>query len=379
MSYYILPKINNQIVINPTKITEEYLKPYISHSLLHYISIIRTQINNSIFYSDDISFNNYNDIIKYINPCEYVFSKIPGSKYSVSKLKPVSNLFYDFLEVCNVLNIFDIYQDISIHSLHISNYISDTVECFEMLRENYDDKITSYNNFTNETINDINNLHEKFDFLIFEQEFTDLNNYFAFLAKCLLTILKCQINNGSCIIKINNTCYKPVIDFIYALSSLYDKVYILKPNSSNVTSFEKYIVCKRYQCKTDYSRLNYFTLLSLIRNVNAENTIINSFLDFDIPYYFLSKIDDINVIIGHQQIESLDIISNLFKNKNREERIEAFKKTNIIKSIAWCEKYKIPYNKFSEKINIFLPLNKVTNESSEESQDINTNSFDLEL
>ena len=195
----------------------------------------------------------------------------------------------------------------------------------------------------------------------------------------MLTILKCQINNGSCIIKINNTCYKPVIDFIYALSSLYDKVYILKPNSSNVTSFEKYIVCKRYQCKTDYSRLNYFTLLSLIRNVNAENTIINSFLDFDIPYYFLSKIDDINVIIGHQQIESLDIISNLFKNKNREERIEAFKKTNIIKSIAWCEKYKIPYNKFSEKINIFLPLNKVTNESSEESQDINTNSFDLEL
>ena len=94
MSYYILPKINNQIVINPTKITEEFLKPYISHSLLQYITTIKCHINKSILNSDDLSFNNYIEIIKYINPCEFIFSKIPGSKYSVSKLKPTSNLFY---------------------------------------------------------------------------------------------------------------------------------------------------------------------------------------------------------------------------------------------------------------------------------------------
>jgi hypothetical protein len=34
------------------------------------------------------------------------------------------------------------------------------------------------------------------------------------------------------------------------------------------------------------------------------------------------------------------------------------KKTNIQKSVAWCEKYKIPCNKFSEKTNIFLPLDE---------------------
>lgn len=379
MSYYILPKINNQIVINPSKTSEELFNPYISHSLLQYITTIKSHINKSILGLDDLSFNNYNEIIKYINPCEYIFSKIPGSKYSVSKLKPTSNLFYNFLEVCSALNVFDIYTNTSIHSLHISNSISDTIECFEMLRENYEDKITSYTNFNDETISEINNFQNKFDFLVFEEEYTTLNNYFTFLAKCMLVILKCQMKNGSCIIKIDNTCYKPVIDLIYILSSLYDKVYILKPNSTNITTFEKYIVCKNYQCKTDFCRVNYYTLYTFIKNTNNDNnnTIIDSFLDYNTPCYFLSKIDDINVIIGHQQIESLDIISNILKNKNREDKIESFRKTNIIKSIAWCEKYKIPCNKFSEKVNIFLPLNKDNYESAKE--DFENHEIVLEL
>ncbi len=385
MSYYILPKINSQIVISPSIINTKLLNSYISYSLLQYVTTIKTQITTSILNSNDLSLNNFNEVTKYVNPCEYIFSKIPGSKYSVSKLKPSSNLFYDFLEVCTSLDVFDMYKNNYIRSLHISENISDTIECFEMLRENYDDKITSYNSFNSESINEINSIDEKFDFLVFERNYDDLNNYFIFLANCMSTILKSQMINGSCIIKIDNICYKPIIDFIYILCSLYDKVYILKPNSSNVTTFEKYIVCKNYQCKTDYCNINYYNLQSFIKTINSNNnnndndTIFSSFLNFETPYYFLSKIEDINVIIGYQQIESLDLISSILKNKNKEDKIETFRKTNIIKSIAWCEKHKIPYNKFSEKINIFLPLNKVTNESSEESQDINTSGVDLEL
>jgi hypothetical protein len=65
-----------------------------------------------------------------------------------------------------------------------------------------------------------------------------------------------------------------------------------------------------------------------------------------------------NIIIGQQQLESLDLVINIFKNNNKEEKIELIKKTNIQKSVSWCEKYKIPCNKFSEKTNIFLPINK---------------------
>ena len=42
------------------------------------------------------------------------------------------------------------------------------------------------------------------------------------------------------------------------------------------------------------------------------------------------------------------------KNKNKEEKIENLKKNNIQKCIQICEKFKIPYNKFAEKVNIFL-------------------------
>jgi hypothetical protein len=75
-----------------------------------------------------------------------------------------------------------------------------------------------------------------------------------------------------------------------------------------------------------------------------------------IDYYFKSKIDDLNIIIGQQQLEALDQIITIYKNKNKNDKIENIKKNNIQKSVLWCEKYKIPCNKFSEKINIFLPI-----------------------
>jgi hypothetical protein len=365
MSYYILPKINNQIAINATSANNEELKPYISYSLLNYFTSIKEQINKNIINANDLSHNTYNELIKLVNPCEFIFSKVPGSKYSVSKLKPNSNLFYDFLEVCNVINVFDIYEKMSISSLHITNNVSDTIECFEMLRENFNDTIKSYNGFDKETLNQIDNLNEKFDFLAFEEEINELNKYFEFLSNCMLTIFKCQKINGSCIIKIDNIFYKPVIDFLYILSSLFEKVYIFKPNTTNITSFEKYIICKNYKTN-DFSRVNYYNLQQLNQINNINNTIVGSFLDFDISYYFLSKIDDINIILGHQQIEYLDLVLNILKNKNREDKIESYKKINILKSVAWCEKYKIPCNRFSEKVNIFLPIvNKVLNGNEE--------------
>ena len=45
-------------------------------------------------------------------------------------------------------------------------------------------------------------------------------------------------------------------------------------------------------------------------------------------------------------------------SKNKEDKLETLKKNNIQKCVQWCEKYKIPCNKFSEKINIFLPVKK---------------------
>ena len=91
---------------------------------------------------------------------------------------------------------------------------------------------------------------------------------------------------------------------------------------------------------------------------NLEDKNIASLINIEIPNYFINKLDDMNIIIGQQQLEALDQIINVFKNKNKDDKIEMIKKSNIQKSVTWCEKYKIPCNKFSEKTNIFLPIIK---------------------
>jgi hypothetical protein len=102
-----------------------------------------------------------------------------------------------------------------------------------------------------------------------------------------------------------------------------------------------------------------------------ENRHIESILDFDIPYYFTIKLEDMNIIIGQQQIDSLNLIMSILKNKNKEEKIDTIKKSNIQKSVSWCEKYKIPFNKFSEKTNIFLPITKGNKEQEQEQEQDN--------
>jgi hypothetical protein len=364
MSYYILPKNNNIITVNPTCNDEDNCKPFLSFSLYHYYNEITNQIV-SMFQKDiDLSFNTYDDIIKIINPYEYIFSKVPGSKFSVSKLKPKSNLFYDFLEISHTLNIFDIFKNRQLNSLHITPNHNDTIECFEMLRENFTDNILYFDKVDDNTISKL--IDTKFDFLFFETENENLDKYIISFIEIIMVILRNQNNNGISIIKIHSIFHKPILDLIFLLTSLFDKVYIIKPNTNNVTTFDKYIVCKNYlldENKVNQHKINYFRLLIFLKKINSKN--ITSIIDFDLPYYFTIKIDDINIIIGQQQLESLNLIISIFKNKNKDEKIETIKKNNIQKSVNWCEKYKIPCNKFTEKINIFLPIIKeetVTNE-----------------
>jgi hypothetical protein len=224
-----------------------------------------------------------------------------------------------------------------------------------MLRENYSDKIICYDEINDDIITLIG--EKKFDFLFFEANLESLHLYFISLIQFTMVILRNQNESGTCLIKVNNIFHKPVVELLYLLSSLYEKVYILKPNSSNITTFDKYIVCKNFQynpSKARHYKLNYFRLLIFLKKL--DNQYIESLLDFNVSYHFTIKLEDMNIIIGQQQIDALNLIINLIKNKNKEEKIENIKKSNIQKSVSWCEKYKIPFNKFAEKTNIFLPI-----------------------
>ena len=357
MSYYILPKINNNLIVNP-KFDNDNCTVYCSFSLYNYYNNIKSQIDSICLNEHDLVYN-YNELIKIVNPYEYVFFTVPGSKYSVSKLKPNTNDFYDLLEIFVTLNILDTYNNKSIKSLHFSLDNVDTIDCIEMLRENYDDDvIINLNENDEEIYKTINEL--KFDIMFFNKAHNDINSYIINFIKFVMNILRYQEFGGTSIIKIDYIFHKPIIDLLYILSSLFEKVYIIKPNTSNITTFEKYIVCKNFngsaETKLELYKNNYYNLSNFIKNLDNNN--ITSIIDNDIQYYFINKIDDMNIILGHQQLESLNQIINILKNKNKEEKIENIKKTSIQKAVTWCEKFKIPCNRFSEKTNIFLPIIK---------------------
>ena len=111
------------------------------------------------------------------------------------------------------------------------------------------------------------------------------------------------------------------------------------------------------------------SLKSIItNNLSVENNI-HSIIDNEIPYYFSNKIEETNAVIGQQQLEAYDQIINIFKNKNKDDKIETLKRNHIQKCIQWCEKNQLPHNKFIERINIFLNAKK-KDDNVEEREDI---------
>jgi hypothetical protein len=313
MSYYILPKNINVVNVNPN-VSLDKCKPYLSHSFLNYYLEIKKQIIEMFTFDVDLSDNTFDDAIRIINPYEFIFSKVPGSKFSVSKLKPNTNLFYDLFEILNNLNFFDNFKSSPIKSLHVSPYCDDSVECFEMFREGFDDDIIKLT-----SINIDNDLPDNiFEYIFYETNSLNEKEYFISLVKIIITILRNQKYEGNAIIKLKDTLHKPIIDCLYLLTSFYDKVYIAKPNTNNITSLDRYIVCKSFQYNESsraYLKLNIIKLIVLIKKLDDKNII--DILGYDVPYYFKNKIDDLNIIIGQQQIEAFNQIITIFKNKNK--------------------------------------------------------------
>jgi len=156
---------------------------------------------------------------------------------------------------------------------------------------------------------------------------------------------------GHFVLKVFDIFSKATVDLIYLLSSLYAEVFIIKPNTSRSANSEKYVVCKNFliEDSTEISE-------SFKKEFNkiCSPCFVKSILTINHDYYFISRIEEINAILGQQQIENIITTINTITNKHINDKIEVLKKNNIQKAIHWCEKYNIPFNKFNTSNNIFL-------------------------
>jgi hypothetical protein len=373
MNYYLIPKNNFNININ-VQLTSSEITPYVSYSLIFYMNSIYNQlfklqenIESQICDNDNDNINNISIeyINKIVNPFEFIYTNVPGSTISVSKVKPDSSIFFELMELFQLFGINDILTlKNKINIAHLTPNYSSTNYLLNMLREENNDCIISkdfnYNNLYELFIN--KHYNHKLDLIICEfhsNEYTDTTKYINNMILILLIIIKNQKNQGISVIKIDNIFYKTVIDVIFILSGIYDKMYLVKSSISNITKGERYLICKGYNENCNILISIEEKLLSIINNNELmNNKCVSSIIDNDLPYYLLNKLEESNIVIGQQQLEAYDQIINIFKNRNREEKLENLKRTHIQKCIQWCEKNQLPHNKFIDKINIFLAPKK---------------------
>lgn len=364
MNYYIIPKNNFNINVE-IQLINEPVAPIISNSLIFYLNDIHNNLSKieTMTASETLKPNITIDYIsKFVNPFEFIRTIVPGYTISVSKIIQNANIFFELMEIFNLFNTSEfLFSKKQMSIAHFTSNYASTNDLLSIFRNNINDKIINeefnYDTLINKFI--VNKYDTQFDLLICEfnpGDYNDINKYINNLLLIFAILINYQTANGTCIIKIENVFYKAIIDIIFIFSAIYDKVYLIKPSISQITKGDRYIVCKSYN-PTQPNLLKQIET-QIISILNEKNKFVFSLLKNDIPYYFLNKLEEINAVIGQQQLEAYDQIINIFKSTNREEKIELLKRNHIQKCIQWCEKNNLSHNKFIDSVNIFFKVKK---------------------
>lgn len=380
-----------------------YLLPKTSFLIHKNIECISNEISNEVKYSNSLSYYLYNikkqidkherewDIYKkYTNPYEYINSIIPLKKKSVARHKPLSRSYFKMIEIMNTFN-FD-FSTKPIQSFHLAEGPGGFIEALSYRRNNKMDKYIGItlidndndpnipawkksNDFLNKNPNVIietgvdntgnilsldnfvrckNKYSSSMDIITGDGGFDfslDFNNQEISIARLLFAqicfAVTMQKKNGIFILKIFDCFMEHTVDLLYILSSFYDKVYIIKPQTSRYANSEKYIVCRDFLFDTNE---HFFPFLyNAFEKMTSNELPIYRFLNIPICYYFINKLEEYNAILGQQQIENIHYTISLIEHKYKQDKIDNLIKINIQKCIQWCIKHDIEHS----NINIF--------------------------
>jgi 23S rRNA U2552 (ribose-2'-O)-methylase RlmE/FtsJ len=356
----------------------------INKTLYKYLNFTKEQIDSRIEQWDKYK--------KYTNPYEYIHSIIPNTKQSVSTLKPISRSFFKMIEICHSLNLLE-GLPAKCNSFHLAEGPGGFIEAISYMRKNAQDNyygmtlidnknqnVPGWNKSKHFLSNNPNviiesgisgdgdltnheNLHHcydkyngKMDMITGDGGF-DFSFQYPQQEQISTKLITCQVGfaiamqkkGGSFILKVYDTFTRFSLDLLFLLSNLYEEVYIIKPSTSRFANSEKYIVCKGFRnINTLEIVKQFYKFLQYKENING------SLFNFELPYLFTNKIEEINSIIGQQQIDVIVSTIYLIDNSNKYDKIEHMKKKNIQKCISWCQKYNIPYNNNIQSNNLFI-------------------------
>ena len=226
----------------------------------------------NISYKEGVSFypTTCNSLQHYLNTFQPT-TEVENKIVTLSKYKPKSNSFFVMLELLHSNRIPD--------TTEIKYVGSDAcIEAFDWIKKNISFKLRTKS--VQLIIGDIDDFKEQ-----------------------VMYVLNHQITDGMCFLRITDTTQHSTIQLIYLLCACYENVHICKPRAISNTSLVKYIVCTQFK---------------KIVNIDNYDKIV-------LPYYFMSKINELNAMYGQIQFEHLQ-----YTDDSKE------------KWINWCTEFSIP-------------------------------------
>ena len=395
MLYFLLHQIKyilkpNNIKLKFEKYNDDSNSPYISKSLSIYLNKTKGDISNYL--------SNWDIIKRYTNPYEFIHTNLPQLNYSISKIKPISRAFFKITEIYNTFNLLDVKRPITTY--HLAEGPGGFIEATAYLRKNKYDKYYGitlidksninipgwrksekflYNNPNviiekgvtgdgniydeNNFIDCVNRHKNKVDIVTGDGGFDFSNNFnnqecaaFRLIYTQMVYAISMQKYGGTFILKIYDIFLKSTLEILYILSTFYTNIYITKPNTSRYANSEKYLVCTDFRYNnTSYISQKFHDTLKVLNNIDFKKYQIKSVINIPIQLYFINQIEEINAILGQQQVENIvNTIKLINLNEKKSEKIENMKNQNIQKCINWCIQNKISYNKFIQPTNIFM-------------------------
>ena len=181
-------------------------------------------------------------------------------------------------------------------------------------------------------------------------------NAFRLIFTQVIYALVMQKIGGHFVLKIFDIFEDCTIDILYLLNTFYEKVIIMKPYTSRYANSEKYIICKNFKYDSISDLYPKFIgILKFFNGLDFNKYCVHTILDIPIQNYYINSINEMNAILGHQQMENiLNTIKIITHKDKKQEKLSNLKSHNIQKCINWCIKNNMPYIKSNISSNIFI-------------------------
>lgn len=381
MIYILLPKMTGNFLnkLKVTYYTEQRPMPYMSYSFNHYLTEIKDQIAEM---GED-----WNVYKKFTNPYEYIHTN--SHKTSVCKYKPISRAYFKMIEIMNMFNFQVLQANSPIQMFALAEGPGGFIEAVSNYRGN--NGLDTYYGMTIEdpTDNEVPGWKKTANFLkthpnVFLEKGADgtgdilnVDNFRHVVAKYrgqidfvtgdggfdfsadfnnqelnVTNLLFAQIAYAVCIqrlggcfvLKCFDCFHKATAELIFLLSTMYEKVHIVKPNTSRYANSERYLVCVNFLC-TDPEITNVFEdLLSRVCSASPDHFVKSFLNNTRIPMLFYNKLEESNSIICQIQLDNIYNTIALIKNNFKTDKINYYMKTNLQKCIQWCFKNRVDHN-----------------------------------